>query len=536
MYSDQDDFRCCIDKTSSAELSEAINSMFRWYQNAAVCYAFLSDVPSCMDASAVELNFAKARWFTRGWTLQELIAPENLIFFSMDWHPLGTKSQIHNILSSITGIEKKFLYSKNLELASIAKKMSWAASRRTSRIEDIAYSLLGIFDVNMPLIYGEGKKAFKRLQEEILKTRTDDHSLFAWGTVVSTPSMKIPDLKLYMEREPIERSQNFLRQPLLGLLAESPRDFSSSGGFVPMPWVSNFYRSVLNPASLPLVIDGGVHLQLPLLEAFDSVYHWDKPKIEQIRTAKTIALLCCHETKRDSFVKLPIQRWGFEYFGRSREILMQDDTERFDDNTLFQKSHLITIAAERRINLEIGDLILRRHAYPDLNHCQGIYSVGLGEIVSDDAVIEARKLRAGQRFGYFYSMEGLSRRHGFAILLTRVADAGKPGDSLLAEIFPLDFSSVLEPNTTTNKSRIDDYGLKWWPFQQRLSGMPTHSHTMKTPLDIWNLDTEPFPPMSVRVERMLFDEDESFVDVLDLVIWPLKGSDSQFRRLHALGR
>jgi hypothetical protein len=87
--------------------------MFRWYQNAVVCYAFLSDVPSCVDASAMELNFGKSRWFTRGWTLQELIAPENLIFFSMDWHPLGTKSQIHNILSSITGIEKKFLNSKN---------------------------------------------------------------------------------------------------------------------------------------------------------------------------------------------------------------------------------------------------------------------------------------------------------------------------------------------------------------------------------------------------------------------------------------
>ena len=536
VYTNQDGARCCIDKTSSAELSEAINSMFRWYQNAAVCYAFLSDVPSCLDSSAMKLNLAKSRWFTRGWTLQELIAPANLIFFSMDWNPLGTKSQIHNILSSITGIEKKFLNSENLELASIAKKMSWAASRKTSRIEDIAYSLLGIFDINMPLIYGEGKRAFKRLQEELLKTRTDDHSLFAWGTVVSTPSIKITDLSQYIERETIQQNQNTVRQPLLGLLAESPRDFSSSGGFIPMPWVSLFYRSVLDPASLPLLIDGGVRLELPLLEAFDSIYYWDKPKIAQMRTAKTIALLCCHETKRESFVKLPIQRWGIEYFGRSREMLIEDNARSYDGNSLFKMRQTISIAAERRINLESGDLILRRHAFPESSHCQGIYSVGLGEVMNDDAVIEARKLQVGQKFGYYYIMEDLSPRHGFAILLSRGADAGKPGDSLLAELFPVDFAGVLGLNNVPKDGELNDYGLRWWPSGQRLHGMPTQFHAMKTPLDIWNLDTEPFPPISVRVERMMLDEDESFVDVVDLVIQPMKGSDNQFRRPQILGR
>ena len=510
--------------------------MFRWYQNAVVCYAFLSDVPSCVDASAMELNFEKSRWFTRGWTLQELIAPENLIFFSMDWHPLGNKSQIHKILSSITGIEKKFLNSNNLELASIAKRMSWAASRKTSRTEDIAYSLLGIFDINMPLIYGEGKKAFKRLQDELLKTRTDDHSLFAWGTVVSTPSIKIPDLNVYIERAPIERSPDFVRQPLLGLLAESPREFSSSGGFIPMPWVSLYYRSVVEPASLPLVINGGLRLELPLLEAFDSVYHWDNPKIEQIRTAKTIALLCCHETRRENFVKLPIQRWGTEYFGRSREMMIDDNAKRFNSIALFETRRLISIAAEQKRNLEIGDLIIRRHAFTQSSHCQNIYSLGRGEAMNDDAVIEARKLRDGQRFGYLYSMEDLSPRHGFAILLSRLTDAGKLGDSLLAELFPVDFDGSSRLNTDPNQSKINDYGLEWLPFKEEWSGMPTYSHTMKTPLDIWNLDTEPFPPISVRIERMLLDEDECFVDVLDLVIRPRKGSDSQFRRLHTLSR
>jgi hypothetical protein len=510
--------------------------MFRWYQNAVVCYAFLSDVPSCADVSAVELNLAKSRWFTRGWTLQELIAPANLIFFSKDWHPLGTKSQIHNILSSITGIEKKFLKSENLELASIAKKMSWAASRRTSRIEDTAYSLLGIFDINMPLIYGEGKKAFKRLQEELLKSRTDDHSLFAWGTVVSTPSIKITDLSLYLEREKIQRSQNIVRQPLLGLLAESPRDFSSSGSFIPMPWTGVFYRSGLDLASLPLSVEGGIRLELPVLEAFDSIYLWDEPRIAQIRTAKTVALFCCHETKRESFVKLPIQRWGYEYFGRTRELLIEDNAHNFPSNRLFRLKAMISIAAERRINLEIGDLILRRHVFTDSNDCQGIYQTGLGDMVNDDAVVEARKLQAGQKFGYYYGMHDFSPRHGFAILLSRGADAGKPGDSLLAELFPVYLDDIPEPSNAPNNSEINGYGLRWWPSNRALTGMPKDSHVMKTPLDIWNLDTEPFPPISVRVERMLIDEDESFVDVVDIVVRPKKGSDNQFRRPQTRGR
>ena len=290
--------------------------MFRWYQNAVVCYAFLSDVPSGVDVLAEDSDFAKSRWFTRGWTLQELIAPANLIFFSRDWHSLGTKVQLHNILPSITGIEKKFLSGENLDLASIAKKMSWAASRQTSRVEDVAYSLLGIFHTNMPLIYGEGRKAFKRLQEELLKTQGDDHSLFAWGTIVATPSMKIADLNLYLQRISTERNETFVRQPLLGLLADSPRDFANSGGFFPASWAGTFYWSGRKGAAWPLAIRGGVRLELPLMEAFHSFYHWDIPKIAQIRTAKIIALLCCHETRPESFVRLPIQRWGYEYYGR----------------------------------------------------------------------------------------------------------------------------------------------------------------------------------------------------------------------------
>ena len=133
-------------------------------------------------------------------------------------------------------------------------------------------------------------------------------------------------------------------------------------------------------------------------------------------------------------------------------------------------------------------------------------------------------------------MEDLSPRHGFAILLSRGADPGKPGDSLLAELFPVDFAGDLRLNNVLKDGEFNDYGLRWWPARQKLHGMPTQFHAMKTPLDIWNLDTKPFPPISVRVERMMLDEDESFVDVVDFIIRPKKGSNNQFRRPQVWGR
>ncbi|KAH7138397.1 heterokaryon incompatibility protein-domain-containing protein, partial [Dendryphion nanum] len=164
---------CCIDKTSSAELSEAINSMYSWYQAAGVCYAYLADVKS-------KDSLSTSKWFTRGWTLQELLAPQEVVFFGGEWNLLGTRVEMREQLSECTQIPVSMLSQEKLiETFSIAQRMSWAADRRTSRIEDIAYCLMGIFDINMPLIYGEGENAFIRLQEEIMKI-SDDHSIFAW--------------------------------------------------------------------------------------------------------------------------------------------------------------------------------------------------------------------------------------------------------------------------------------------------------------------------------------------------------------------
>jgi hypothetical protein len=167
---------CCIDKSNAVELQEAINSMFRWYQHATKCYVYLPDVSrprtDSADGSneAWEWTFRKTKWFTRGWTLQELIAPASVDFFSEEGEPLGNKASLERYICEVTGIPASALRGSLLSDFSVTERMSWAASRETYRQEDMAYSLLGIFDVNMPLIYSEGKdRAMSRLREEIEK-------------------------------------------------------------------------------------------------------------------------------------------------------------------------------------------------------------------------------------------------------------------------------------------------------------------------------------------------------------------------------
>jgi hypothetical protein len=171
---------CCIDKRSSAELSEAINSMYKWYWDAAICYAYLSDV-SIGSGRGGELK--SSRWFTRGWTLQELLAPDVVEFYDAQWKYMGAKSELNNVIVEATRIDPKFILNREtIEEASVGTKFSWTAARKTTRAEDMAYCMLGIMQVNMPMLYGEGERAFHRLQLEIIR-QTNDHSVFAWEPV-----------------------------------------------------------------------------------------------------------------------------------------------------------------------------------------------------------------------------------------------------------------------------------------------------------------------------------------------------------------
>ena len=201
-----------------------------------MCFAYLVDVPprgrirSQSSTAKDEPELENSRWFTRGWTLQELIAPSIMIFLDEKWQVIGTKSSLKNIISEITGIPVNILLGGDLGSATVAQRMSWASRRETTRLEDLSYSLLGIFGIQMPLLYGEGGRAFVRLQEEIMKI-SDDYSLFAW------------------------RSSHSYNE----LLATSPAAFVDSGHIVQLRAFSRF-RNVNGPLTTS---NKGIHLTVP---------------------------------------------------------------------------------------------------------------------------------------------------------------------------------------------------------------------------------------------------------------------------------
>lgn len=189
---------CCIDKSSSAELSEAINSMFRWYQKSSICYAYLCDI------GVATRKIAESKWFKRGWTLQELLAPDIVVFLNKNWGQIGSKTDpgLAWDIADSSSIDIELLLARRdislgiterLRRYTIAQKLSWAARRETTRKEDHAYCLLGLFEVNMPLLYGEGDKAFLRLQQEIMK-ESNDCSIFAWQYPDGAPRLSYSGL------------------------------------------------------------------------------------------------------------------------------------------------------------------------------------------------------------------------------------------------------------------------------------------------------------------------------------------------------
>lgn len=286
--------------------------MFRWYENAEVCYAYLSDVSSDVELENMSGEFVKSRWFTRGWTLQELVAPSNVVFYSKDWTSLGTKTKLSNLLSRITDINQEILEGGGvLEQVSVARRMSWAAARQTRRIEDIAYSLLGIFDVNMPLLYGEGTKAFFRLQEEILKG-SNDQSIFVWGALQIIPSMEWviqaessrQQKTTIIKKSEVKPQQN---QFLRGLLADSPAEFARCHNIVVYEgWPGSHGHP-------PIVYNKCIRIELPVL-------------VDR-RTGLSFAVLGCGidstEYQFEHYVAVVLQSWdGGAHFGRLQLALI----------------------------------------------------------------------------------------------------------------------------------------------------------------------------------------------------------------------
>ncbi|KAF5340104.1 hypothetical protein D9758_013156 [Tetrapyrgos nigripes] len=289
---------CCINKESSAELSEAINSMYQYYADAVVCYVYLSGVSAEYHPRDLKSSFSKSRWFTRGWTLQELLAPKYVVFLDEKWVKIGTRWTLRDVVSAITSIPVEVFEGRDVEGYSVAQRMSWAALRKTTRPEDEAYCLMGIFGVSMPPIYGEGgEKAFMRLQQEIIKI-SDDRSIFAW--VAS------------------ESSHNNER----GLLARSPYEHRFSGQVKP----SNSDLSGLEYTSYSFG-NNGLRIHLPLIPSY-SVPGSSGVGNESMNSEIFLASLHCQSESNGGDISIYLQKtFGQRYVRIQADMLVIRSSE-----------------------------------------------------------------------------------------------------------------------------------------------------------------------------------------------------------------
>ncbi|KAI0148798.1 heterokaryon incompatibility protein-domain-containing protein [Xylariaceae sp. FL1272] len=430
----------CIDKTSSAELSEAINSMFQWYRRAAVCYAYIDDIPPGIESLDMGLEIGKSRWITRGWTLQELIAPSEVVFYSQNWTYTGRRSELSASLAAVTHIDEPYLKGRNLSLASIAQRMSWASRRKTSRKEDEAYCLLGIFDVNMPLIYGEGARAFQRLQELIMHDFPEDHSLFAWGKVVPDFSKLVYDTEHIWGSKPIEYNPELADDNYLGLLAESPSAFKDSGRFIAAPHAAAFFSQRFGALPPIPVVYGRQAVKVELVDlkfvVRHAVFHLKRHKIAQLRYVRHAMLLCGHWDEAGTkfhFVILPLTS-GAVRAARTAEIVVNDQfIDAFDPNTYgirpyFYRQDFI-IGPVPPIHTGKGGILFRRYTSWK---ARGDFIV-LSEIDSgiQDGWVNLRSTFFGPICAFVHLMTP-DKKRGFGLFLLRPSPL-KPGTAKIPE-------------------------------------------------------------------------------------------------------
>ena len=313
--------------------------MYSWYQRVADCYAYLVDVPSTKKSSRREeqvegsppdgpSGFPKSRWFTHGWTLQELIAPATVIFYDKYWTQIGTKSSLRTAILRACRVDVRKVDQHGLASFSIAQKMSWVATRETTRTEDTAYCLMGLFNVNMPLIYGEGKKAFRRLQEVIMQN-SSDRTIFAWQTSYEwTSSIQTPYLTC-------------------SILAEEPSAFMGSG----------LFADTFSQEKWPYTsTKSGIRMDMPVLNV--SEYF---PELKDIPADALIGLLCAKDAAFEGSIGCSVSQPT--YVG----IILTQDRSGVSARVLtpLPAYHLLEIEDIDRQRFVRNDMLVHSAAAPD---------------------------------------------------------------------------------------------------------------------------------------------------------------------------
>ncbi|KAH8845660.1 hypothetical protein MCOR07_008712 [Pyricularia oryzae] len=521
----------CVDGSSPAEASEAVNEAWAVFAGAATCYAHLDDIAQPVLGASLESALRTSRWFGRGWTLMELVASRDVVFYSTRWEVLGTRRGLAGVISTLTGIDEAVLAGKDeVGTVSVSRKMSWAAGRRTTRAEDAAYCLLGLFGVNMPLMYGEGRTcAFRRLQEEILRAHPLDHTLFAWGErIVRERVDRLPQEALLDGTETLKWRDD---RQLLPLLADSPDQFAGSADLVPMTVAAEMFHygndvdassegKANTDAVLPSVSGRGVLIETPTTDPYAVLYPWRGHRISQLRWGK-LAVLFCHR-RDDPYEQFAVALTptGPASYARAPELLVGNFTQHIWQRT---SSIRMLVRPDPGVpSLAHGDLVLRRWVVGNNEELlSGAFPcVPSHHFSSNEGILRVNGSASGK---LLWSMSALSETETLATFITRRPSTGPTAlGSTAITFYPL--SSQIASET------CDADGTIWLPHPGSESGTlalaeeatidkAVCTHVFKTPSDTWispgvgNM----LPLITVRVDRIWIVEGRVAIDVVDVV-------------------
>ncbi|KAF5345624.1 hypothetical protein D9758_015166 [Tetrapyrgos nigripes] len=467
---------CCINKESSAELSEALNSMYQYYEDAAMCYVYLSDVSGEYHPRNAKSNFRDSRWFRRGWTLQELLAPEYVVFLDKGWERIGTRRSLRDVVSAVTGIPVDVFEGRIIDEYSVAQRMSWAAFRETTRPEDQAYCLLGVFGVSMSPIYGEGGvKAFMRLQQEIIRI-SDDRSIFAW--VASPPTKEELKKKLRQNGPPAKAETR-------GLLARSPYEFRMSGD------VQASNVEFIGIKSSYSFNNNGLHIHLPFNPIPSSSKHSGEPIFGE---PIFLAHLLCQSTRGGSHLTIYLQKTSGHQYVRCYpdEIFLMTSLPPMDDvRELTVTERLVTGRRVRASNTSWSTSQYEVELLPsawDFFHQEEVFRLSKISRIDEHTVSLPSELRfvqyLSQKTGDYFR---IARENGRPSLSTHYRSIGGsiPGDTLLGELDSGNYIMITSEKRGDSQEKIDvgylakdDPEIHLWTGPLRLPDLGVIVHSM----------------------------------------------------------
>ncbi|KAI0453614.1 hypothetical protein F5B21DRAFT_525599 [Xylaria acuta] len=450
--------------------------MFQWYASAVLCYVYLSDVVHLPNATEDEIksSLANSRWVSQVWTLQELIAPVHVVFYSGDWQVCGTRSKLSAILAESTLIDEPYLNEPPLDHATCC--------------------LLGIFNVNIPLIYEEKSKVFRRFQEAIIREYPEGQPLYARGK------------DQIWESKPIDYCRSPAERKLFSLFAGSPAGFMESGRIVRAPLSNGYFDHINDLRSAPFSIGHAIQVELPVMP-------WDD--------YAAYALLLCGKWRKNLVVGAQVSRTNEIVTARKMiptVMALNRDTQRYiyklprpyplqHEGILFRRIVCSIADVENKIREGVVDAVRLNWLNPpsslrgmlhaiafeiDSVHCFVVFIQRLGSLNSGHADRDSGGKRS--RLGF-----GLAR---FGIISQ---PALSPGTRRVENVATSRIANKKNPETSTERKKY------FWEYPKQI----LYSHEMEVPQDEWRLNLAGYANVHIAIGRMYVQDDDDDEDIGD---------------------